>query len=146
MKKILTTLVLAIAVVTSALANNEKVKQEVLDAFNSKFSKAQHVTWETGYTYYKAAFNYYGNWMTAWYTTSGKFISVTRNMSSTELPLYLRNSLKNNYSGYWITDVVEESNKNGFSYYITLEDADNKFVLKSRSGGDWTLYSKQQKL
>jgi len=66
-------------------------------------------------------------------------------MSSTELPLYLRSSLKNNYTNYWITDLVEESNKNGFTFYITLENADYKIILVSKKGSDWELDEKHEK-
>lgn len=145
MKKIIITVAIIVNLTVSAFANEEKVKPEVLHAFNSQFSNAQHVTWVADNNHYKAAFNYYGTWMFAWYTTAGKFIGVTRNISSTELPLYLRNSLKTKYAGYWITDLVEESNKGGFSYYVTLENASQKIVLKSKNGSDWESYHKNNK-
>ncbi len=66
-------------------------------------------------------------------------------MSSTELPLYLRNSIKVNYTNYWITDVVEESNKHGFTYYITLENADYKIILVSKKGSNWEVSEKHEK-
>jgi len=139
MKKIIITLAIIIKLTADTFAAEEKVNPAVLNAFNSKFRNAQQVTWVISDDYCKAAFNYYGTWMSAWYTSTGKFISVTRNFSSTELPLYLRNSLKTKYAGYWITDLVEESKKSGFSYYITIENADRKIVLKSKSGGDWEI-------
>jgi hypothetical protein len=145
MKKILITLAIIIKLTADTFATEEKVNPAVLHAFNSKFPNAQEVSWVAGDKYYKAAFSYYGTWMSAWYTTTGKFISVTRNFSSTELPLYLRNSLKTRYAGYWITDLVEESGKSGFSYYITIENADKRIVLKSKSGDDWETYNEYEK-
>ena len=145
MKKIMITLMLASAVMTNVFGSEDKVSPETLQAFNSKFQKAHSITWSTGGNYYKASFNYSGNWMYAWYTKDGKFVSVTRNVNSAELPFYLQNSLKNRYAGYWITDVIEESNKYGFSYYIKLENADKKIVLKSKSGSDWVLHQKSDK-
>jgi len=144
MKKIVLALVAALVIVTSVFAN-EEVKSEVLQAFNAKFPGAKEVNWTSGNNYYKATFIFYGTYMVAWYEMNGKFISVTRNMSSTELSLYLRNSIKINYSNYWITDVVEESNKNGFTYYITLENADQKIILVSKQGSNWELYEKHEK-
>ena len=144
MKKIVLTLVAALVIVTSVFAT-EEVKSEVLQAFNAKFPGAKEVNWTSGNNYYKATFIFYGTHMVAWYEMSGKFISVTRNMSSTELPLYLRNSIKINYTDYWITDVVEESNKNGFTYYITLENADYKIILVSRKGSNWEVDEKHEK-
>lgn len=145
MKKILIAITLIFTLSANAFAG-EEIKPEVLDAFKNKFSNAQDVTWVAGSNYYKAAFVYYGSRMSAYYSTTGKLFGVTRNISSTELPLYLRDNLKNRYEDYWITDVVEESNSNGFSYYITIQNADNKIVLKSKYGSAWTIYSKQQKV
>ena len=144
MKKIVLTLVTALIIVTSVFATKE-VTSEVLGAFNAKFPGAKEVSWSSGRNYYKATFIFSGTQMVAWYEMSGKLISVTRNMSSTELPLYLRNSIKNNYTNYWITDLVEESNKNGFTFYITLENADYKIVLVSKKGSDWELDEKHEK-
>lgn len=145
MKKILLAITLIFTLAANAFATGEKIKPEVLDAFKNKFSNAQDVTWVAGNNYYKATFHYYGSQMFAYYTLTGKLMGVTRYMSSTELPLYLRNTLKEKYTNYWISNVVEESNKSGFSYYVTIENADIKIVLKSKYGSDWTIYSKQQK-
>jgi len=145
MKKIMITLMLASAVMTNVFGSEDKVSPQVLQAFNSKFQKAHTITWTAAGNYYQASFNYSGNWMYARYTKDGKFISVTRNVNSAELPFYLQNSIKNRHAGYWISDVVEESNKSGFTYYITLENADQKIVLKSKSGSDWVLNQKSDK-
>ena len=145
MKKILLAITILFIVAANAFAMEDKIKPEVLDAFKNKFSNAQDVTWVAGNNYFKASFNYYGSQMFAYYTITGKLMGVTRHLSSTELPLYLRNTLKEKYTNYWISNVVEESNKNGFCYYITIENADTKIVLKSKFGNDWIIYSKQQK-
>lgn len=126
-----------ITLTTGAFAGEEKVKPEVLDAFNNKFTSAQDVTWMAGTNYYKAAFIYNGAWVFAYYNTTAKLVRLTRHVSSTQLPFYLQNSLKKKYADYWITDLVEESTVKGFSYYITLQDADQKIVLKSKNGSDW---------
>ncbi len=144
MKKIVLTLVAALVILNSLFATVE-VRAEVLNAVNAKFPGAKEVRWSSKSNYYKATFIFYGTHMVALYETNGKFISVTRNMSSTELPLYLRNSIKVNYTNYWITDVVEESNKHGFTYYITLENADYKIILVSKKGSNWEVSEKHEK-
>ena len=144
MKKFFLTIMAALVLMTSVFGK-EEVTSEVLKAFNEKFIGAKEVTWTSSNNHYKATFTYYGTHMVAWYETNGSFISVTRSMSSTELPLYLRNSIKTNYSGYWISDVVEESNKQGFTYYITLENADQKLVLISKKGNNWQIHQKHDK-
>jgi hypothetical protein len=145
MKKIVITMVLIVKLAADVFAAEEKIKPEVLDAFNSRFSGARDITWIASANYYKASFNYYGSQMFAYYTTTGKLKGVTRNIRSTELPLYLRNTLQKKYANYWISNLVEESNTRGFSYYITVENADQKIVLKSAYGNDWEAYHKYNK-
>ncbi|MGZ8517547.1 MAG: hypothetical protein ACXWWD_09360 [Chitinophagaceae bacterium] len=70
---------------------------------------------------------------------------MTRNISSLELPISLQTNLKNNYSKYWISDLFEISNNEGTSYYITLENADSKIVLKSDSN-KWNTFKKMAKI
>jgi len=140
MKKIIISLLLVLKLATDTFAAEEKIKPEILQAFNSRFSGARDVTWITGTHYYKVTFNYYGSQMFAYYTTTGKLKGVTRHINSTELPLYLRNTLQKKYADYWISNLVEESNQRGFSYYITLENADQKLVLRSAYGSNWEVY------
>ena len=71
---------------------------------------------------------------------------MTRNISSLELPISLQANLKNNYSKYWISDLFEVSNQEGTSYYITMENADSKIVLKSSGNGRWNTYKKMAKI
>jgi len=140
MKKIIISLLLVLSLAADSIAAEENVKPEVLQAFNSRFNGAKDVSWIEGVDYYMATFNYYGSRMFAYYTTTGKLKGVTRNINSTDLPLYLRSMLQKRYADYWISNLVEESNQRGFSYYITLENADKKIVLRSAYGTNWELY------
>ncbi|MEP7376377.1 MAG: hypothetical protein ABI675_23470 [Chitinophagaceae bacterium] len=145
MKKIMITMAMMVTLITGAFAGEEKIKPEVLDAFNNKFTSAQDVTWMAGSDYYKAAFNYNGAWLFAYYNATAKLLRLTRNISSTQLPFPLQAGLKKKYADYWITDLVEESTVKGFSYYITLGKADQKIILKSKNGGDWEIYQPNNK-
>jgi hypothetical protein len=57
----------------------------------------------------------------------------------------LQTGLKKDYSNYWISDLFEVSNSDGTGYYITLENADSKVVLKSTGGDNWKTYQKKTK-
>lgn len=143
MKKIMITLAMIITLATGVFAANTEIKPEVLQAFNHRFAQAENVIWQEGENFYKASFIFHGGAMNAYYDKEAKLIGVTRYISSTLLPLYLQNSLRKNYPGYWITDLFEMSKKKGFSYYMTIRNADNGIVLKSESGSDWEVYQKQ---
>jgi hypothetical protein len=143
MKKMIITL--AVALVTfSSFANSGTVSQKVLDAFHTEFTTASEVEWTSGADYYKATFNYNGKYVFAYYNEDGELLGLTRYISPVDLPVMLENSLKKNYEGYWVSDLVEVSKNDGTTYYITLENADTKMVLKS-SGTTWSSYTKIKK-
>lgn len=138
-------LTLVIAVTTlSAFAKDENVNQKVLDAFKTEFSTAKEVEWSVGTDYYKATFNYNGKYVFAFYNEEGELLGLTRYLSPSDLPLTLQNNLKKNYEGYWVSDLFEASKDDATNYYITLENADTKIVLKSAEN-KWDTYSKIKK-
>ena len=144
MKKIIIMLAIAISSLT-AFAGEENVSSTVLNAFNKEFAGAKDVQWTSADNYYKAAFVFNSQNVTAFYQLDGELIAMTRNISSLELPITLQTNLKNNYSKYWISDLFEISNSEGTSYYLTLENADSKIVLKSDSN-KWNTFKKMTKI
>jgi hypothetical protein len=145
MKKIISMLAIAISSLT-AFAGEENVSSTVLNAFNKEFAGAKDVQWTNTNDYYKAAFVYNGQNVNAFYQLDGGLLAITRNISSLELPISLQTNLKNGYSKYWISDLFEVSNNEGTSYYITMENADSKIVLKSSGTGKWNTYKKMAKI
>ena len=145
MKKMMIVLAMVFTLITTTSFAGATVKQEVLNAFKTEFTKATEVNWSVGDTYYKAAFTMNDQKLFAFYSLDGEFLALTRNISSLQLPLNLQKSLKNRVTGQWITDLFEVANGEGTAYYITLESADTKVVLKSVGGSDWTVYKKINK-
>jgi hypothetical protein len=141
MKKIILTLAVALSTLCS-FAGEENVSSRVLDAFKSEFASAKEVAWTANRDYYKAAFVFNNQHVFAFYSPDGELMGLTRYISSLDLPLNLQADLKKGYSAYWISDLFEVSNNDGTSYYITLENAGSKIVLKSTGGEDWTVYQK----
>jgi hypothetical protein len=145
MKKIIIMLAVAISSLT-AFASDKNVSSNVLNAFNKEFSGAKDVQWTSTNDYYKAEFVYNGQNVNAFYKSDGNLLAVTRNISSLQLPINLQTNLKNNYNNYWITDLFEVSSNDGTSYYITVEKADSKVVLKSDGSGKWDVFKKIAKI
>ena len=145
MKKIIVTLAVALSTLCS-FAGEVNVNAKVLDAFNSNFATAKEVTWTASRNYYKAAFVFNDQHVFAFYNADGELMGLTRYISSLDLPISLQASLKKDYSNYWISDLFEVSNSEGTSYYITLENADAKVVLKSAGSEDWKTYQKKTKV
>lgn len=144
MKKII--MILAVLISTaSAFAGEENVATKVLNAFKTEFNTAKEVEWTVGSNYYKAAFVYNEKHVFAYYNEEGELLGLTRYLSSDDLPLNLQKNLKKSYSKYWISDLFEVAKSDGTAYYITLEDADTKIVLKASAESDWSVYQKTRK-
>ena len=128
-----------------AFAGDENVNPKVLNAFKDEFTTAKEVEWTAGSNYYKAAFTFNGNHVFAFYNMDGELLGLTRYISSLDLPINLQKDLKKDYSDYWISDLFEVANNGGTSYYITVENAEKKIVLKAADGNDWTTFKKISK-
>ena len=146
MKKILLVLGLVATMGVCSAYPSERVSQKVLASFKTEFTTAKNVEWETGANYFRAAFTMNDQQIFAFYNVEGDLLSVARYISSIQLPINLFSDLKNNYSKYWISDLFEVSNSEGLHYYVTLETADSKLVMRSSNGGSWSTYSKNKKI
>jgi|EndMetStandDraft_4_1072995.scaffolds.fasta_scaffold11418_3 hypothetical protein len=144
MKKIIIMLAIALSTLSS-FAREVEVSSRVLDAFKSEFANASEVSWTVGDNFFKAEFVYNDQHVFAFYSTKGELLGLTRYISSLDLPINLQTNLKKNYSNYWISDLFEVSNDEGTGYYITMENADSKIVMKSTGGGSWEVYKKVAK-
>ena len=82
----------AMFVSLSAFAGREKVNEKVLNAFNTEFVNAQAVEWTISSDYYKASFEMNGQRVFAFYNTDGELMGLTRNISSSQLPVRLQSA------------------------------------------------------
>jgi hypothetical protein len=138
-------LLLAIVITTLSSFAGEMVNEKVLTSFNSDFKTAKEVIWAAGDDYYKATFKYNEKFVFAYYTTDGILLAITRYLSPADLPMNLQKKLQKDYCEYWISDLFEVSKEAGTFYYITLENADTKVILKAENGSDWAVYQKTKK-
>ena len=146
MKKIMMMLALVLTIGTSfAYTGEEAINKQALNAFKKEFAGATEAAWTVGDNFYKVTFSLNDQKLFAYYNMQGNFMAVTRNISSLQLPLTLQTSLKRAYNNYWISDLFEVANNDGTNYYVTLETADAKIILKSTDGSDWSVYQKSKK-
>jgi hypothetical protein len=130
----------------SSFANKpERINEQVISSFKRDFTTAQDVSWDQTQATFKATFKLNDQVMFAWYTEDGNLLAVVRNMVSGQLPISLLSDLKNNYSGYWISDLFEMVSNDATSYYITIEDSEQKIVLRSQGGVGWETFRKERK-
>lgn len=145
MKKIMITLALLLTLGTSFAFRGEAVNDRALNAFKNEFAGATDIAWTIGKNYYKVAFTLNDKKQFAFYNNDGEFIAVTRFLTSLQLPHNLQKSLRKSYRNYWISDLFEMATGEETLYYITLENADVKIVLRSINGSCWSLYHKIDK-
>jgi hypothetical protein len=129
-----------------SLANECKIDCKVLQSFESQFVNAKEVDWSITSNIYKAQFALDGQYINAFFNAEGELVAMTKNVTVNQLPLMLQTELKKQNSNYWITELFELSNDEGTSYYVTLENADEKVVLHSVSNKSWNKYKKTSKI
>lgn len=117
------------------------IPQEIKASLCQSFQKAEVIDWSYFQGIYKVSFIYYGERVQAFFDRDGQLKATSRYMLSTQLPIKLASELKNNYGAYWISDLFEFSSDEGTSYYVTLNSADTRIVLKSTENG-WSVYKK----
>lgn len=135
--------VLALGTSYSFAAGNGDNK-EIRNAFRHDFESAQLMSTEAHDNFTKVAFSMNGQIMTAFYSTGGELLAVTRNLTTSQLPVSLLMTFKKHYDGYWVTDLFEMSQNEHSSYYLTLENADSRMTLRS-NGDSWEVFSTVRK-
>jgi hypothetical protein len=146
-KSILTwALILMVGISTSFAHGKEGVSEKVINSFKKEFTEAQNVQWESTKDLAKATFTIHGQVMFAYYNNDGNLLAVTRNIVAAQLPISLLTDIKKNYNEYWISDLFEMSSDNNTTYYITLENGDQKVVLKSDDSRNWETFKKEKKV
>lgn len=140
MKKILLAAAFLFTLSMATMARSNKgVDAQTIAAFNKDFAGATSISWQQEENFTKASFTLNGNVLFAYYAPGGDLIATTRNISSSQLPMVLLNSIKTEYGSFWITDLFEMATNNTTSYYITLENAGEKKILHS-NGLSWEMF------
>ncbi|OQP50661.1 hypothetical protein A4H97_02130 [Niastella yeongjuensis] len=144
--KILIGVFVLLTSISSAFANGkEEVSDRVIKSFEKEFAGAQNVQWTTTKDFVKVTFTLNEQVVYAFYEPNGNLLGVTRNIVSSQLPINLFTDLKKNYNTHWITDLFEMASNHENVYYVTLENSDQKLVLKSNGTTGWEVYSKEKK-
>jgi hypothetical protein len=147
MKKRILIFALSLTWISYSFANkvDDSINKRAVASFNSEFRNASDVKWERHNGFVVATFSINNQVAFAYYNSDGELLAIARNILSDKLPIMKLLSLKKDYSHYWISDLIEVSKGEGVSYYITVENAEEKITLKSAEAGNWEAYSKEEK-
>ena len=122
----------------------DSVNGDISISFKKSFRGAQIIGTEAHEAFTKLTFRMNDVVMFAFYSNRGELLAVTRNITSSQLPLGLLLSLKNDYKAYWITELFELTGNEDSCYYVSLESADAKVTLRS-TGDSWEVYTTTRK-
>jgi len=146
MKKTIFALAFSLILGSASFANNdESINERASQSFKKEFAQAKDVSWQKSGDMFRATFTLNERVLFAYYSQSGDLMAITRNITSDQLPIALQTSLRKNYTEYWVSDLFEMVSGGQTSYYITVENADHKVVLKSEDFGSWSTYRKEKK-
>jgi hypothetical protein len=150
MKRTITTFALTAALlltigIGSSFARNPNNGDDNVNAyFHKDFREAELLETKSGTDYTRFTFKMSGMILSAFYSNKGELLAITHNIKSTQLPLTLLMQVRNDYNGFWITELFELNSNGESTYYITLENADKTITLRS-SANNWDVFSKSTK-
>mgnify|MGYP003575107384 CR=1 FL=1 len=143
MKKFFLALTLLCTVFTfSAFANDVKVSNKVLSAFEVSFNKASNVKWAKVKSLYQAQFTMDNEQYSAYFDADGAMVVVARFITVGQLPLSLKTALKEEAGNNEVAYLFELSDEEGVHYYATIEKEGKKKMLRSMGNKKWVPYSK----
>ncbi len=133
--------------ISASFANNiGEVRKQVVQNFNKEYANATDIKWTVTNQFTKVTFKLEDQILFAYYNLDGERMAVSRNILAGQLPLALSEDIKKSYSSYWVTDMFEILDKDGTHYYATIEDSDQRIVLKGSSfAGSWSVHKRKSK-
>ncbi|HEY4968172.1 MAG TPA: hypothetical protein VII28_17320 [Puia sp.] len=142
---ILTTSLVLILSASYARSSANPVPKYLSTAFANDFSRARDIQWESYNGYYKVSFEDMGKAAYAYYTKAGEFMGFAVHLSADKLPVALRTMINEQYPGYWITELYQFTIDTTAGFFVTLENADRKIMLKAEAGETWSLFAQEKK-
>ncbi len=141
MKKLLLAALIVVAAGSSAFALDEtKVGFKVKNNFEVQFEGATNAVWTTKDDYLKVSFTLADENVEAFFSVDGEMMGMSRNVDLKKLPLNAIQTIKKKYAAFKVTDAIEFDQEGEKNYYVMLENADHKQILKVSLYGDVSLF------
>ncbi len=137
--------VLTASISYSFASPTDGIDGNIKTSFHKDFKNGQLISAEAHKTFTKVTFSMNRSIFFAFYAENGELLAVTRNILSSQLPINLMMSLKNEYKSFWITELFELNGDGQNCYYVSLENADRKMILRSTSDNTWEVYAETAK-
>ena len=125
----------------------KNINKEALNSFTKTFKNAKIVTWEVYKDLYLANFSLNNEQLTAIYDETGEYISTSRNIEFSELPLAVTFELNKKFDSFQKIGMVSEVSYAGYTvYYFTVETKKRYLRIKSTPDGDLWVTERMKKI
>jgi hypothetical protein len=124
---------------------SEKINRLVSNSFKNDFRNAVIISCEVSRNVTNLTFVMNDLIMHAFYAGNGDLLGVTRNILTSQLPIDLLLKFRQDYQDYWVTDLFEVTSREDHAYFITLENAGTRIVLRSADNFNWEIYKRTNK-
>lgn len=137
-------LTLSVLAARSTPTDGKNVTPAVAASFQKTFAGATDVNWTETEIYFKVQFQLDGRYVAAYFSKSGDVLGISKNLASTQLPTGLQPGWKNLLDNGWISELVELKSSEGTTYYLTLENGEERLTLRSLKD-QWQTFRKETK-
>ena len=142
MKKIILAAIILVSVAASAMAN-DNINNAASNLVKKDFPSATNISYKEAKDYTVVSFDVNNQRMQAFYDNSGNKISTSRNIKTETLPGEANATIAKNYAGFTATEAIEMNNEqDGITYYVYLQNAQQKVILQIDTDGDVTVFKK----
>lgn len=119
----------------AAVTVNPSVNEKALKTFNTIFTNAQNVQWNTTADYNEASFLSGSISTRAVIDNNGALIRTIRYYKENHLPSNILYKIKKKYDGKEIYGVTEVTNEDGTNYHIVVRDARHIYKVTADNSG-----------
>ena len=148
MKKLLISALFSFAVYSFSFANTteKSFSFKGAESFAKMFANAKDVNVKTVGEYTEVKFSWNDEKIQAFYNTDGELVVTSRNIKLNQIPLPALKTISEKYTDYTTTEVIEfDHAEEGLSYYVGMENADKKIILKVSTDGEVSTYKSTNK-
>ena len=142
MKKFFAVIAILGSAFTTSMYAQGNTPTAVLTSFQQSFDKAENSSWSTVKGLYRVDFTIDDQKVAAFFNPAGELVATSREVSLQQIPLALKYDLKKNFDGYEVTNLFEVDNKEGVTYYASINNEKSQLSLESTSSGDWISHKK----
>jgi uncharacterized protein YxeA len=148
MKKVIIAVIAIVAfTATTAIAkdSSNKVNFRVANHFKAIFTNATNVEWDITTEYTRATFIADGEKKEAYYNADAELIGQSRSITLDEFSKTTQKEIAKKYAGYTVKEAIEFSNEDFVDYYVSLENAKEKLILKISREGECSVFKTTEK-